>query len=64
MKRDSQSSRSGPKRSSRREFLGAGGKVAAASVLAGVAIPTARAAEDSTIRNLRDGFGDGGLVDD
>ena len=50
MKRDSQSSRSGPKRSSRREFLGAGGKVAAASVLAGVAIPTARAAEDSTIR--------------
>ena len=35
---------------SRREFLKTSGKVAAASVLAGVAIPAVHAAEDSTIR--------------
>jgi predicted dehydrogenase len=37
-------------RSSRREFLGQSGKVAAGAALAGVAIPRVHAAEDNTIR--------------
>ncbi len=37
-------------RSSRREFLGRSGKVAASAALAGVAIPRVHAAEDNTIR--------------
>jgi predicted dehydrogenase len=38
------------RRASRREFLGSGGKAAAASALAGVAIPPVFAQEDNTIR--------------
>jgi predicted dehydrogenase len=37
-------------RASRREFLGATGQLAAASALAGVAIPSVHAAQDNTIR--------------
>ena len=50
MKPEPQASHAEPKRTSRRELLGAGGKVAAASALAGAAIRPARAAQDSTIR--------------
>jgi predicted dehydrogenase len=39
-----------PDRPSRREFLARGGKVAAGSALAGVALPWVHAAEDNTIR--------------
>jgi predicted dehydrogenase len=45
-----QGSQSGARRSSRREFLAMGGKMAAASALAGVAIPSVHAGEENTIR--------------
>jgi len=50
MKRQSRSSQTDPKQPSRREFLSLGGKVAAGSALAGMAIPHVHAAEDNTIR--------------
>jgi len=50
MKRHSQSSPAGPQKPSRREFLRWGGKVAASSVLAGVAIPAVYAQPDNTVR--------------
>jgi predicted dehydrogenase len=50
MKRESQTSKVGPERSSRREFLRRTGTLAAASALAGVAVPSVHAAEDNTIR--------------
>lgn len=50
MKRKSQSPRPEPEQPSRREFLSLGGKVAAGSALAGIAIPHVHAAEDNTIR--------------
>ena len=50
MKREIQSSRAEPEKSSRRRFLSGVGKVAAGSALAGVAIPRVHAAEDNTIR--------------
>jgi predicted dehydrogenase len=46
----SSSSLTKPKKVSRREFLAQGGKMAAGSVLAGVALPLVHAAEDNTIR--------------
>jgi len=49
MRREREPSHSGDQEPSRREFLGAGGKVAAVSALAGVAIPPVYAAEDNTI---------------
>jgi predicted dehydrogenase len=39
-----------PRQSSRREFIATGGKLVAASALAGVALPYVHAAEDNTIR--------------
>ena len=45
-----QSTNSGSREPSRREFLGQSGKVAAGAALAGVAIPQVHAAEDNTIR--------------
>jgi predicted dehydrogenase len=50
MKREFQSSRAIPQKSSRREFLALTGKVAATSALVGVAIPHVHAGEDNTIR--------------
>ncbi len=50
MKRESRSSQTDPKQPSRREFLSLGGKVAAGSALAGMAIPHVHAGEDNTIR--------------
>jgi len=50
MKPESESSRTEPEKAPRREFLKWGGKVAAGSALAGVAIPRVHAAEDNTIR--------------
>ena len=50
MKRPLQSSLAEPSKSSRREFLEWSGKAAAASALAGVAVPHVHAAEDNTIR--------------
>ncbi len=50
MKHQSQSPRTEPEKSSRREFLSLSGKVAAGSALAGVAIPHVHAGEDNTIR--------------
>ena len=50
MSRQSPSSRVQPPKPSRRDFLGFSGKLAAASALAGVAIPRVHAAEDNTIR--------------
>lgn len=50
MKRESQSSHTESQKSSRREFLALGGKIAAGSALAGVAIPRVHAAEDNTIK--------------
>jgi len=50
MKDPSQSSEARRNRGSRREFLRWGGKLAATSALAGVAVPAVHAAEDNTIR--------------
>ena len=50
MKPEPKSLQAEPRKTSRREFLGAGGKLAAASALAGAAVRPARAAKDSTIR--------------
>jgi predicted dehydrogenase len=50
MMRELPSSRIPPQQPSRREFLSWGGKLAAASALAGVTIPHVHAAEDNTIR--------------
>ena len=50
MNRPSQSSHAESNQASRREFLEWGGKVAAGTALAGVAIPHVHAAEDNTIR--------------
>ncbi len=50
MTRKIESSHAGPQGPSRREFLTWGGKVAAGSALAGVALPHVHAAEDNTIR--------------
>ena len=50
MKRDDSAWRARRQEPSRREFLHWGGKLAAASALAGVAIPHVHAAEDNTIR--------------
>jgi len=60
MKRQSQSSHAGPRKSSRREFLKLGGKVAASSALAGVVIPAVHAQEDNTIRLAIVGSGNRG----
>jgi predicted dehydrogenase len=60
MKRDPQSSDTGPRKSSRREFLELSGRVAAGSALAGVAIPQVHAAEDNTIRLALIGCGNRG----
>jgi len=50
MTASSPSSHDHPRKSSRRQFLRSGGKLAAGSALAGVAIPRVHAAEDNTIR--------------
>jgi predicted dehydrogenase len=50
MKQGIPSSQDGAGKTSRREFLGAGGKAAVASALAGAVVPAAFAAEDNTIR--------------
>ncbi|OHB85975.1 MAG: hypothetical protein A2V98_09375 [Planctomycetes bacterium RBG_16_64_12] len=50
MKREFESSRAKAGKSSRREFLGAGGKLALGSALATAAIPRVHAAEENTIR--------------
>ncbi len=50
MKRENPSSSTTAAKPSRREFLQIGGTVAAASALAGVALPRVHAAEDNTIR--------------
>src|SRR5512132_3580051 len=50
MKRQAQLSYGDSSKSSRRAFLEFGGKLAAASALAGVALPHVHAAEDNTIR--------------
>ena len=50
MTRESQSSDANSKKSSRREFIEFGGRAAAGSALAGLAIPKVHAGEDNTIR--------------
>jgi predicted dehydrogenase len=50
MNREHEPSQARPQESSRREFLEWGGKAAAASALAGTAIPRVHAGEDNTIR--------------
>src|SRR3989304_5144221 len=50
MKREFESSRAKAGKSSRGEFLGAGGKLALGSALATAAIPRVHAAEENTIR--------------
>ena len=57
MKRESQLSSTDLRKPSRREFLAIGGKVAAGSALAGVAIPHVHAAEDNTIKLALSGCG-------
>ncbi|MGD2174075.1 MAG: hypothetical protein PVJ27_01630 [Candidatus Brocadiaceae bacterium] len=60
MERNRDSSQAGPRRSSRREFLKLGGKVAATSALAGVAIPAVHSQDDGTIRLAIVGSGNRG----
>ncbi len=50
MTRDAHSASGGAGNPTRREFLETGGRLAAASALAGVAIPSVHAADDTTIR--------------
>jgi predicted dehydrogenase len=60
MNRHVQPSQAKPQNQDRREFLGWGGRLAAASALAGVAIPAVHAAEDNTIRLALIGSGSRG----
>ncbi len=60
MNKEFQSSHAKTQKSSRREFLGWSGKVAAGSALAGVAIPRVHAAEDNTIKLALIGSGSRG----
>lgn len=60
MSRESESNRARSQQSSRREFLAAGGTVAAASALNGAIVPRVHAGEDNTIRLALIGCGNRG----
>ena len=60
MKQDAQTKSQQPPVCTRRDMLKAGGTVAAASAMAGVAVPTVHAGEDNTFRLALIGSGNRG----